>query len=398
MKSSIRLLILDDDREVAETLAEMAAALGCEIAVTTSPKEMFVLMDEWRPSHIALDLVMPGMDGVEVLRDLARFKCKASIILTSGMGLKVLDTARNAGIRRGLTIGGILPKPFAFDSLRPLFSSSLADPAPRTSADRADDQIDYAVEDMIDAFHSNQFLLHYQPKIRLDDSSIVGFEALIRWEHPRHGMVYPARFIAQLEGSAMMYKVTCEMFDVGLRWLNLLGKEAGVSLSMNISAGIIEESDLVDRLYWSCLKHDISMQRVILEITESSAVQESAAALDALSRLRIKGFGLSIDDFGTGYSTMTQLSQLPFTELKIDRTFVATMQSSHESLSIVQSTIDLGHRLDMLTTAEGVEDESTMRALHELGCDLAQGYFFARPMPGPQALKHFRDWHSEGNA
>lgn len=366
--------------------------LGCEVRVSTSPDDMLAQLEQWKPTHIALDLIMPAKDGVEILHELALRECKAQILLMSGVGVKVLETTKQAALYRGLNVVGVLPKPFAIEKLRALLSTSSDNKDAKVTGDESGPVLIYSLGDILHALHDSQFVLYYQPKIRLSDLSIVGYEALLRWEHPRHGLLLPERFMPQVEGTMVMHPLTFELFNMGLQWLGTLGPQTTVTLSINFSASTLEVNEFVERLYQSCLTHDILPSRVILEITESSTINQSAVALDALSRLRIKGFSLSIDDYGTGYSTMKQLSRLPFSELKLDRSFVASMQKSLESHVIVESTISLGHKLAMVTCAEGVEDKETLAALRALGCDLAQGFYFARPMPGPEALRLHRDW------
>ncbi|HVZ83128.1 MAG TPA: EAL domain-containing response regulator [Terracidiphilus sp.] len=388
-----RLLILDDEVDVARTMAEMAELAGFDVKTTTLPEKMRELLREWKPSHLAIDLIMPGMDGVEVLRTLAADRCDAEIILTSGIGMKVLETARHSAIKRGLNVIGVLPKPFKREALHALLDhSAAAATSARGPRLAPGPQAIFTVNDLLEALHADQFVLHYQPKVRLADGEIVGVEALVRWQHPTEGLVYPDRFIQVAESSSVMFMLTYQIFDIGLKWLDSLGSGLPICMSMNISASSLTEQDLVDRLYWACLKYRIDPKRVTLELTESSAVNHSAVALDVLSRLRIKGFSLSIDDFGTGYSTMTQLSQLPFSELKVDRSFVASMHENMDSMTIVESTINLARSLGLTTVAEGVEDGKTMHALRQLGCELAQGFLFSRPMSSDDARAAIRAW------
>jgi EAL domain-containing protein (putative c-di-GMP-specific phosphodiesterase class I) len=143
-----------------------------------------------------------------------------------------------------------------------------------------------------------------------------------------------------------------------------------------------------DNLYELCRQYKVAPERVVLELTESSAMVESMLSLDLMTRFRVKGFQLSIDDFGTGFSSMVQLVRLPFSEIKIDKSFVMQAQQSQESRTMIKSIIDLGHSLGLLVTAEGVEDLDTLNYLNSLGCDLAQGYLIGHPMPGDAA----RSW------
>ncbi len=386
------LLILDDDSEVVRFISHVAEMFGFETRVATLPSEMFGILSEWKPTHLAIDLIMPDMDGIEVLRELADKNVKAAIIVTSGMGIKVLEAARQSGIKRGLNIVGVLPKPFSLQALRELLEISKKGPQEVAAVRPAAHILSCSKPDLLAAIESGQFVLYYQPKIDLALGNIVGFEALVRWNHPVHGLIFPDAFIRAVEECGVMTPLTYRCFDIGLQWLASLEHASPLTISMNISAVNLADLGLVDRLYWSCLQSKVDPSRITLELTETSAVDNSAAAFDVMSRLRIKGFTLGIDDFGTGYSTMMQLTRLPFSEIKIDRAFVGTMHENQESMMIVDSTIELGQRLGLTTVAEGVETAMQMRTLRKLRCDVAQGYYFARPMIEHQAKRFLAEW------
>src|SRR5690606_11410137 len=143
---------------------------------------------------------------------------------------------------------------------------------------------------------------------------------------------------------------------------------------------------IFDRLTVLCREHEVEPGNVILELTETSAMEDPVSSLELLTRLRLRGFRLSIDDFGTGYSSMVQLVKLPFSELKVDKSFVITARESEESRAVIRSVVSLGMSLGLIVTAEGIEDEDTQQFLRNIGCTLAQGYLFARPLTGDQVL------------
>ncbi len=388
----MRLLILDDDAEVVKFISHVAETFGFETRAATLPSEMFSILAEWKPTHLAIDLIMPDMDGVEVLRELADKSVQAAIIVTSGMGIKVLEAARQSGIRRGLNIVGVLPKPFSVQALRELLDGGKKGTLQAPTIRPAAHIVSCSKPDFLEALEAGQFVLYYQPKIDLALGNIVGFEALVRWDHPVYGLIFPDTFIRAAEECGVMTPLTYRCFDIGLQWLASIEHGSPLTISMNISAVNFIDLDLVDRLHWSCLRSKIDPSRVTLELTETSAVDNTAAAFDVMSRLRIKGFTIGIDDFGTGYSTMMQLMRLPFSEIKIDRTFVGTMHENQESMTIVDSTIELGQRLGLTTVAEGVETAMQMRTLRKLRCDVAQGYYIARPMIEHQAKRFLAEW------
>jgi EAL domain-containing protein (putative c-di-GMP-specific phosphodiesterase class I)/FixJ family two-component response regulator len=392
--SGHRLLVLDDDAAVAHTVGFVAMSRGFEVRSTSSAQEFFDCVERWSPTHIAVDLVMPGMDGIEILRALANAGCTARIIVMSGVGAKILEAASQVARERGLRIGGILPKPFKPAALRALLEDS-PESASHPQVATARDAVGPTESELEQALREDQFVLHYQPKVLLATRRAAGVEALVRWQHPRLGTIGPERFVPMAERSARMDRLTHRITERALAWFAPL--DARLSLAINISARNLDDVSFADVMHEQCRRHDVPPERVVLELTETSAMQDAAAALDILTRLRLKGFRLSIDDFGTGWSTMTQLSKLPVSELKVDRSFVASMATSGESRKIVDSTISLARSLGLATVAEGVEDAATADLLSALGCDFAQGYLFARPMEGTAAA-HWLDENSPGDS
>jgi EAL domain-containing protein (putative c-di-GMP-specific phosphodiesterase class I)/AmiR/NasT family two-component response regulator len=385
-----RLLILDDEPTVAQTVAFAAQRHGFTVRTSASTDDFFDDVELFAPSHIIIDLLMPGMDGVEVLRSLAETKCRANIIMMSGMGTKVLESAQRVGIERGLCIGGILPKPFKSAELHALLD---ADVRARLLLPEAAAQIDHAVslDEIEAALRSRRFTPHFQPKIRLASGRPAGVEALVRWQHPELGMLAPDRFLMLVEHSGNMDKLTDRMIEASLTWFADVARDNTLELAINISGSNLTDVAFADMLYEQCVLLKVDPVRVIIELTETTATQRTAETLDILTRVRLKGFQLSIDDFGTGYSSLVQLAQLPFSEIKIDQSFVGAMFASEEASKIVAAMIRLGKELHLTTVAEGVETEAQVRALTELGCDQAQGYFFARPMDGETAQAWLRE-------
>ena len=238
------------------------------------------------------------------------------------------------------------------------------------------------------ALTNNRLHMLYQPKVRLRDGSLTRVEALVRWDDPELGPVPPARFVPLAERHGLIDPMT----EWGLRtilrqWRKWCDEGLDTKLAFNISAMSLQRLDFPDLVERMCRALKVPADRLVLELTEG-ATQPLVKLMDTLTRFRIKGIGLAIDDFGVGYSTLMQLRQLPFTELKIDRFFLEDATVSKDSELIVKSIIDLAHGLGLIVTAEGIETAEQFKLLRELGCDVAQGYFVARPLE-PGALK---DW------
>ncbi|HEX6613868.1 MAG TPA: EAL domain-containing response regulator [Rhodanobacteraceae bacterium] len=389
MEETRRLLILDDERTVAQTVAFAAERHGFAVRLCESAKEFFDEIARFSPSHVIIDLLMPGMDGVEVLRNLAAIGCDANIIMMSGMGAKVLESAQRAGLERGLRISGILPKPFRPAELRELLDAEALRPPRPSAVLEADGEV--SPGELETALRTDQFVLHYQPKIHVADGRPAGVEALVRWQHPTQGLLPPDRFLPQLEQSGSLDLLTYRVIETGLAWFAEAGRDNDLTLAINIAGGSLTDVIFTDVLNEQCSQSHIDPARIVLELTETSATRRTADAMDILTRVRLKGFRLSIDDFGTGYSSLVQLANLPFSEIKVDKSFVGAMLGSEEAHKLVAITIGLGQALHLVTVAEGVESEAQLRALAELGCDQAQGFHIARPMDGESVRAWLRE-------
>ena len=231
------------------------------------------------------------------------------------------------------------------------------------------------------AIDEGELSLAYQPKVDLERSAVVGMEALARWEHPTRGPIFPDTFIPIAEHSGLIRRLTSYVLRVAIQQL-AEWRATGLDLpvSVNLSVRDLLDPSIVTEIRELLAASDVPADRLFLEITESSMMDQPERALATLGALADIGVGLSIDDFGTGYSSLAYLQRLPVRELKIDRSFVMHVVTSGGDAEIVRSTIDLGHNLGLSIVAEGVEDEAAMAFLLEVGCDVAQGYYIAKPM------------------
>src|SRR5579862_781524 len=238
------------------------------------------------------------------------------------------------------------------------------------------------------ALEEEQFVLHYQPVVEIDGSSVRGAEALVRWEHPELGMVPPNDFIPIAEQTGLIGSLTHYVLERAVAeckgWRSS-GRE--LSVAVNLSVRDLLDLDLPGQVASVLTAHRLPAEALHLEITESMIMSDPDRALETVQHLRDLGVRISVDDFGTGYSSLANLKRLPISELKIDRSFISSLPHDESDLIIVGSTINLGHDLRLNVIAEGVEDEITLKRLANLGCDLAQGYFFGRPLPSQEFVR-----------
>lgn len=388
--AELKLLVLDDDELTGMTLKNVAEFAGMSVVLTQNADDFFHWLESWSPSHIALDLVMPDMDGVEVLAELSVRKITANIMITSGVDQQVLQAAARSAAAHGLNIIGILPKPFSPRSFR-----ELMDIEPRQTHELIDStgsqgHTGITVADLQLAIEQQALSVMFQPKVECQSGALVGFEVLARWQHPTMGNIPPDQFIAIAEKNQLIDPLTEVIFHKALNWFSTFCTERSAQItpsnnkrllcSINISALSLKNLQLFNMLDQLCRQYHILPEQVMLELTETGAMDDPIASLDILTRLRMKGFQLAIDDFGTGFSSMLQLVRMPFSEVKVDKSFVMTAQNSRESRLVIKAIIDLAHSLGMMVIAEGIEDNETLQFLQQLGCDKAQGFFIGRPL------------------
>jgi EAL domain-containing protein (putative c-di-GMP-specific phosphodiesterase class I) len=290
---------------------------------------------------------------------------------------RIIETAGMLAEVQGLRLLGTVAKPLTREKLEALFRKM--NEGTKTEAQDAK----MAPEaDLANAFGRQELQLVYQPKISMRTGKFAGVESLVRWKHPALGMFQPSSFVPQIEGSEALsaslteFSLRESIACVG-RW-----REAGRELRMavNLSARAFEALDLPERANAICLEHHVEPDWITLELTETYVARDAVRLIDVATRLRLKGFTLSIDDFGTGQSGLSKLQKLPFNELKIDRQFVNGCSHSGTQRSVVEASLALARSLKMVSVAEGVQYRPDWDLLNQLGCDMMQGFFIARPM------------------
>ncbi len=399
MIMSNRVFIVDDDRLTCNLLKTIVEPIFKQVEIFQHPRE-FLTLDLKPEDIILLDLMMPEMDGIEVIRHLAQQNCQASLMLISGYDSGVLHSAETLALRCGLNVTKTFTKPINTNVLTHLLTT-LSDKQTQKefSATNNDEFKQKTFEfiptekDLRDAIDNKQLVLYYQPQINMKTQRIHGAEALIRWLHPEFGLIPPDKFIALAEQTGLIEQLTEVVIQLAIsqsvHWQKV---DKAIRLSINISAQNINSLKLPEQLKMLVKQYELDPSLIVLELTESTLMGSEVTSLDILTRLRLKGFQLSIDDFGTGYSSLSQLHKIPFTELKIDQSFVANMKEEKESKAIVETCIMLAHKLNMEVVAEGVEDKQTWDLLLAEECDIAQGYYIAKPMPAFEFDKWQCEW------
>lgn len=378
-----RILVLDDDAFTLRLHSTMLANLGCQRVTTcaSGQEALGTLNDaDCSPLVIVADLNMPGMDGVEFVRKLVTQGYTGCLILVSGEGERILKSAHTLATAHQVDVLGSFSKPVS-----PQLLDAALDKADGANSTRRVARKCYSAAELQLGIQNGELINHYQPQLAIPNGRVTGVETLVRWQHPLGGLVYPDQFIPEAEShgliDALTRAVLVQAFADAATW-----RAAGLELSVaiNVSMDNLTALDFPDFVSEQARLKGVKPASIVLEVTESQLMKDLRAPLEILTRLRLRQFRLSIDDFGTGHSSLAQLRDLPFDELKIDRSFVHGARHNETLRAIFKASLGLAKELGMETVAEGVEDSDDADFLRSTCCDLAQGYLFAKPMAASQ--------------
>lgn len=388
----MKILLIDDDLFALKLLSRQLTTLGYREVIHCQQAQDALCKLENDAGSISLvicDLCMPSMDGVEFLRHMARIGYTGCLVLVSGESPRILQTAEKLARAHRLNVLGAVSKPVSQDRWRQLLQGNF----PSAGSAAAAAARDYGLEEVKSAIRGNELVNHYQPKVALVDGGVVGVETLVRWQHPRDGLVFPDRFIAVAEQHGLIGELTQTVLAAALRQLRAW-RDDGFTLkvAINVSMDSLSALEFPDWVADQVHAAGVPADSLILEVTESQLMVDKVASLDTLTRLRLKQVGLSIDDFGTGHSSLSQLRDIPFNELKIDRSFVYGVSRDGSLRAIVEASLEMARQLGMITVAEGVEEQADWDLLRASGCDQAQGYLIAKPMPAEKLSGWLDDW------
>lgn len=393
--NKLSCLIVDDDSFMLSTLALLLKQFGLRQIFQADNAQAALKIIANRNNDIDIvisDLNMPEMDGIQLLRHLGALGVNLGIILVSGEDPRLIESVQNLGRQYQLRILGAISKPVKKDLLKQYLTSYRRDlkPSPQGPATMV------FADELQAAILNNELKVWYQPQVDVISHRLIGVEALARWKHPDKGYIPPTIFIGIAEKYGMIQDITDSILKQSVAQISEWNKMGfNISLSVNFSPKALCHLEIPEVLSSTLRNSSLRPDHLIIEVTESALPKDVCMTLDILTRLRLKGFGLSIDDFGTGFSSLEQLRQIPFTELKIDRSFVHNASENKASQAILESSISLAKRLNIRCVAEGVETQADWDQVASLGCDIVQGYFIAKPMPSEAFIPWVREYSKQ---
>ena len=392
--SDLYVMVLEDDTLQMEMASIILRSLGVvRIASCTDGNQALAVVRTYKPDLLLCDLTMPGMDGIAFLRQVAEQGFSGSVILLSGADRGVMKAAENLAKAYGLNLLAALNKPLQQDALQTALSrQKQSKPELKHFAKIAA----LSLSELQRGLDDDCVEVFFQPKVSVINKRVVGAECLARWRHPERGVLGPGTFIPVLEAHGMINALTSVMLEKGARQLGIwLSEGHSLKFAINVSMDNLDQPNLPEEYERIVKSAGVQPEQITLELTESRLMENLTLSLEILTRLRLKGFGLSIDDFGTGFSTMENLKQLPFTELKVDRAFVNGATQDEAARAILGSSIQLGKIFNLNLVAEGVEKQQDWDLIASSGCDEVQGFFIAQPMAAQEFIDWKIDWESK---
>lgn len=380
--------VLDDEATVANAVSRALSECGLKGRAFLNASLFIVQTKLHSPALVIVDLALGETDAIEVMRQLDVLKYRGRVLLMSGNHAETLDAAEMIGRSHGLKMLPALQKPFRLADLRErladdMYAGKAIDQAVLPQTHGQPDSS--ATLSLADALNNNWLELWYQPKLDLRSFAVCGAEALIRARHPEIGVVGPAGLLPAA-GDPLYRPLTLFVLrQAVIDWKQFADCGANLKLSVNVPASVLSVPEFVN-IWRRVLPADSRFPGLIIEVTEENLINNPEWTREVAVQLRLYKAEISVDDFGTGYSTLVRLGQLPFTEIKLDQSFVLGCAGDVWKRRLCQATIDLAHGMNAAVCAEGVECTDDLRTLIELGCDRAQGHLFARPMAVPKLV------------
>ncbi|HEX2595092.1 MAG TPA: EAL domain-containing response regulator [Luteimonas sp.] len=389
-KFALHVLVLEDHgfqrRMALRMLADLDVARVDEAADGATALALLERLSV-PPDIVLVDLDMPGMDGVEFIGHVAERRLARGIALVSAMDPALINTVQTLARAHGLRVLGSVEKPLTTEKLEATLHS-YADQLQDADEDEA---VAVDPDELRQALAAGAIQPWFQPQVELLNGQVIAVEALARWIRSDGSVVRPMQFVPILEREGLGRALTDSILVQACQWTQRWARaDLRLQVGINVSHATLVDPAVADHFQALVRSHGVEPSAIMFEITESALMGDRGLAV--LARLRLKGFGLSIDDFGTGYSSLAQLSEVPFTELKIDRGFVSGAPRQARKRAVIEASLVLARKLKLAVVAEGVESVDEWQMLSELGCDAAQGFLISKAVPGAQLADVIALW------
>lgn len=378
---SMACFVVDDEPGIQNIIAAAAEGFGFQAERFRSAAKALAALETTKPSLLFLDVSLEGSDAIDVIRGLGEAGFRGAVQLMSGKDPVTLSEVKLVGERHNLVMLPALQKPFRLEAVRRIVREHLENPrqiAEASGKQSASADISTSRVDLEAMLRKNWLEVWYQPKIDLRKMKFAGAEGLVRCRHPEKGIIPPAAFLPYATENDMV-RVTELVLRAALAdWEKFAQIGFPFKLAVNVPVNVL----LKLPIHTIVREHKPKNQNwpgMILEVTEDQVVKDTALVHEIATQLRIHNILIAIDDFGTGYSHLSRLKELPFAELKLDRSLVMNCGEDKHNASLCQAAIELAHRFGTLAVAEGIETASELKALVGMNCDIGQGYLFAKP-------------------
>jgi EAL domain-containing protein (putative c-di-GMP-specific phosphodiesterase class I)/CheY-like chemotaxis protein len=382
--------IVDDEPAIQNLLVGALAPLGCKPECYKSAQGALVALKRIRPHLVFLDVSLEGSDAVDVIRGLSEAKFGGKVLLISGQDQQTLRDLQLIGERHSLSMLPPLQKPFRISAVRQIIQENLTELLSGTHSVQQPVDLTYRKLRLGDVLRNNWFQLWYQPKIDIQKMKPVGAEALARCVHPELGLVMPTAFIPGAD-EEMLIKLGERVLIQSLRDWPVFNEQLRFPFKLSINLSIEALTRIpVARIVRDMKPKESNWPGMIVEITEDQAIKDIHVVHEIATQLKLYGISIAIDDFGSGYSHLARLKELPFAELKIDRSLIENCDVDAHSASLCRMAVELAHKFNTVAVAEGIETPGEVRTLQEMGCDIGQGYLFAKATPRDKLIAAMR--------